>query len=91
MRIQKGQDILHNLFKPSCINCKFLNKVTDNKAHPKEQLFKSTCKKFMVSSTQNIHYEKSFSIDYTEKHPYALMARLDITMCGLNGTYFINK
>ena len=51
------------------------------------------CKKFLVSPMQNIYYEKSGlgGIDFSDKHPYALMARLDITMCGLNGKYFTKK
>ena len=39
---------------------------------------------------QNIYFEKTGlnGIDFREKHPYALMARFDITMCGLDGAYF---
>ena len=87
---QSGKNILKDMLKPSCINCKFFNKIIDNKAHSKEKLFKSTCKKFLVSPMQNIYFEKSGlgDVDFIEKHPYAIMARLDITMCGLNGTYF---
>jgi len=90
---QKSQDIFNNLLKPSCINCKFFNKVTSNKVPIKEQLFQSTCKKFLVSPMQNIYFEKSGlgGVVFSEKQPYAIMARLDITMCGLHGAYFTHK
>ena len=76
------------LFKPMCANCKYFQKEHSSK----EDIILSTCTKFLVKP-QNIinHTLKDDKIkgDYTEKHPYALLARFDITMCGFNGKYFI--
>jgi len=85
---QINQDALYNVLKSCCINCKFFSKSPSDK-----NIIQSTCKKFLVSPLQNIYYEKTglSGHDYTEKHPYAIMARLDITMCGLNGKYFIKN
>ena len=90
---QKGVDILKHMLSPSCLKCKFFNKVTNNSVPQKERLYQSTCTKFLVSPIQNIYYEKSGlgGVDFNDKHPYALMSRLDITMCGLNGKYFAKK
>jgi hypothetical protein len=90
---QKGIDILNQKLSPSCVKCKYFNKVMNHNVSPKERLIQSTCKKFLVNPMQNIYYEKSGlgGVDFREKHPYALMARFDVTMCGLNGKYFINK
>ena len=86
-------DILNILLKPSCTNCKFFNKVKSDITPNSEKFYQSTCTKFLVSPMQNIYYAKSGlgKVNYNERHPYALMARLDITMCGLNGTYFTKK
>jgi len=88
-----SQEIFNNLLKPSCMNCKFFNKVTTESSQLNDKFFQSTCKKFLVSPLQNIYYEKSGlgSVNYKERHPYAVMARMDITMCGLNGSYFIKN
>jgi len=85
-----GQDIFKHLIKPSCIQCKFCNPIIPEKKPSKEQMFQSTCKKFLVSPN---NYQNSVlgDFDFREKNPYALMARLDITMCGLHGKYFTKK
>ena len=79
---------IDKLFKPMCHNCKYFS----NELSSKQDIIMSTCTKFLVKP-QNIinHTLKDDKIkgDYTEKHPYALLARFDITMCGLDGRYFI--
>jgi hypothetical protein len=79
---------IDELFKPMCANCKHYLKDTSSKEH----IIRSTCQKFLVKP-QNIinHTLKDDKIkgDYTEKHPYALLARFDINMCGLNAKHFI--
>lgn len=73
------------LFKSMCSNCKYFSKEPSD-------IILSTCTKFLVKP-QNIinHTLKDDKIkgDYTEKNPYALLARFDISMCGFNGKYFI--
>jgi hypothetical protein len=84
---------IDKLLKPSCANCKYFSKEPSS-FYNKENNIMSTCTKFLVKS-QNNYTLKDAKIkgDYTEKHPYSLLARFDITMCGLNGKYFtpVNK
>jgi hypothetical protein len=83
---QIGKYIFNNELKQSCKNCKYFKKSDST-------IIQSTCKKFLVSPVKNIYFENADlkSIDYSEKNPYAIMARLDITMCGLHGAYFKHK
>jgi len=74
-----------DVLKPSCINCKYLLEYpyanSDNSL-----LVNSKCSKFLIQSKNNIHPDKWVEVN---KHPYAILARFDITMCGLAGKYFI--
>lgn len=88
-------NVFNQLLKPSCVHCKFFNKalVASTTGTGTEISLQSTCGKFLVSPLQHTYYEKSgmATHDFREKHPYAVMARLDITMCGLNGAFFHMK
>ena len=79
-----------SLIKPSCKDCKFLNKIVSENGDISIQ---STCKKFLVSPMTNIYFDKSRlgELDYRGKYPYTITARFDITMCGLDGKYFVKK
>jgi hypothetical protein len=81
---------IDELFKPMCANCKyFLREKTA--IHNPENIMMSTCQKFLVNPQNSIHETpKDMKIkgDYRVKHPYSLLARLDITLCGLKGSYF---
>jgi hypothetical protein len=84
MKIKKiYPSMLDTLFKPFCKGCKFLKKSSSG----------DTCKKFLVTPNYNIYSEKMIlgNIDYREKHPYTITARLDVTMCGLYGRYYTNR
>lgn len=80
-------DIFLDLIKPSCINCKYFLEYpyanSDNNL-----LVKSKCIKFLIKSTNNIHTHEWVEVN---KYPYALLARFDTNMCGLNGTFFNKK
>ena len=76
---------IDELFKPMCANCTYFLKEPSSEG----TFSRSRCQKILVNPENNI-YSKDTKIkgDYIEKHPYAIFARFDITMCGLNGTYF---
>ena len=84
-----NKDIFTDLLKPSCINCKNLLEYpyanSDNNL-----IVNSKCIKFTIKQKNNIQTHEWVEVN---KYPYALLARFDITMCGLNGLYFtpINK
>ena len=85
--------MFNNLFKPSCINCKYFLKDKESNID-KTFIIRSTCQKFLINPQNNINQNTDqLKFNYQPKHPYALLARFDITMCGLNGIYFtpINK
>jgi len=90
MRSSKVCQTFLNIMNPLCTDCKFFNKIISENGNTSIQ---STCKKFLVSPMTNIYFDKSGlgSVDYREKQPYAFMTRFDITMCGLDGKYFIQK
>ena len=87
--------IFSKLLKPSCVNCKFFNPIlttpTDG-TEPKISI-QSTCRKFLVSPMQHTYFDKTEMAkhEFREKQPYAISARLDITMCGLHGAFFSEK
>jgi hypothetical protein len=91
-----SQFVFNKLLKPSCIHCKFFNPVitaTVDCTGADVNLLQSTCKKFLVSPMQHTYFDKTEMAkhEFREKQPYAISARLDITMCGLNGGFFSKK
>jgi len=82
-----NKDIFTDVLKPSCINCKYLLEYpyanSDNNL-----LVNSKCRKFLIRPKNNIQISEWVEVN---NHPYALLARFDITMCGLNGKNFKKK
>lgn len=76
-----------DVLKPSCINCKYLLEYpyanSDNNF-----LVNSKCSKFVIKPKNNIQPSERVKVN---NHPYAILARFDITMCGLTGAYFTEK
>jgi hypothetical protein len=91
---QTGQDIFKHLLKPSCMDCKLFYEITpSNIKSIDEKFYQSRCRKFIITPIQNIYIENK-DITYEnvyKKYPYALLARFDNKMCGLNGKYFTKK
>lgn len=82
---------LFKLLKPSCLGCKFFNPGSVSGASDIDPLLQSTCKKFLVNPMQNTFADRSGLQNFhcRDRHPYALMSRLDVSMCGLQGTFFV--
>jgi hypothetical protein len=83
-----GSRRVFTLMKPSCLDCVFFRNGGSG-----ESIIQSTCKKFLVSPIQHTFADKTglHNFHSRDKHPYALMARFDVSMCSLQGTFFQKK
>lgn len=85
-----GQDIFKDLLKPSCMDCLYFFREPTSLHNP-EKIVLSTCKKLIEKPKVKLLTNGNPVFSYSIQHPYALLARFDNKMCGLNGNYFRQK
>jgi hypothetical protein len=86
---QQKPDIFNNLFKPSCANCLYFFREPTSLHNP-EKIVLSTCKKF-IEKPKIKQFANGFEVNYSIKNPYALLARFENNMCGIDGSSFRPK
>jgi hypothetical protein len=90
IRQKTGHDLFNKLLKPSCMDCLYFCREPTSLHNP-EQIISSTCKKLIDTPKITNFTDRGAVFSYSIKQPYALLARFDNKMCGLDGNSFTPK
>ena len=85
-----GEDIFKKLLKPSCMDCLYFYREPTSLHNP-DLILSSTCKKLIETPKITNFTDRGAVFSYSIKQPYALLARFDNKMCGLDGNSFTPK